>query len=576
MSQFAKKLKTEGNVSFENQDENKEENIPRKLPCKEDRQPYRNKEIDFARANSGATCCKDSSNSSFISAAIFIVPEGIQSKRYELITGFAFRNGFDCQEVFSDRVSHIVTELKDINQLVRLYPALSKSIDLKILSIQWLHTCVREKALVSEENFLVPGYEQWLASIKIKVLQTASHTFAVERNTNDSANFSKEVFNKNVLERNAPLNHCNQKLVEPLAFLNDYWTVMGDERRALAYAKAAATIKCLPVTVKNMSEVDNLKGLGSGHGLKVIQEVLETGRCEEVIVKKDSENFQILKNLSTVYGIGPTLALKLHTTHKINSVEDLITHWSQLDLADERIKIGVAYHSDLNTPVSLDIAKKIKEIVNIELSKIKEGYVLELAGGFRRGKTIGHDVDLLISYNKIGDEVGVLPRLMKQLNLAGYILHSRFEKSSYNETMYRKSNQQLSTMDHFEKCFCIFKCPRKGLWLLDFNNSLKEADFNLDFKSISAASNVNRLWQAVRVDLVVIPKEQWAYGLLGWTGSKLFMRMLRHYSNTILKKTLNSHGLWDSKEMKLLPAETEEEVFKHLELSYKDPVLRNF
>lgn len=37
--------------------------------------------------------------------------------------------------------------------------------------------------------------------------------------------------------------------------MNNYWTVMGDERRALAYAKAAATVKCLPFTVMTIEQV---------------------------------------------------------------------------------------------------------------------------------------------------------------------------------------------------------------------------------------------------------------------------------------------------------------------------------
>ncbi|XP_066959994.1 DNA-directed DNA/RNA polymerase mu-like isoform X2 [Macrobrachium rosenbergii] len=536
MSQFAKKCRTDNDLSSENQDGTEQGNVQgTKLYKEEDRQVHKHKETkDVTAACAPAGASTNANDSRLASATIFLVPEGIQSKRYQLLRGFAIKNGFDCQEVI----------------------------------------CDRQKSLVSEENFLLPGYMLWLASRKKSVLET--YTPAMQGNPSEVAKFSKEAFNTNILERNAPLNHCNPKLVEPLAFLNEYWTVMGDERRALAYAKAAATIKCLPFTVKSISEVDDLKGLGSGHGLKVIQEVLETGSCEEVIVKKDSQKFQILKNLSTVYGIGPSLALKLHTIHNINSVEDLMRHWSQISLADERIKIGVTYHSNLNTPVTLDIAKKIMELVNIELCKIKEGFVLELAGGFRRGKTIGHDIDLLISYKKTADEVGVLPRLMKQLNLAGYILHSRFEKSSYDEIMFKKSNQQLSTMDHFEKCFCIFKYPCKGPRLLEGNNSPKETDLKIECESMSTAGDAEQLWQAVRVDLVVIPKQQWAYGLLGWTGSKLFMRMLRHYSNKILQKTLNSHGLWDSKEMKLLPAQTEEDIFRHLQLSYKNPLLRNF
>ncbi|KAK7078159.1 hypothetical protein SK128_002823 [Halocaridina rubra] len=514
----------------------------------------------------------------FGDTSIFLVPEGIQDKRYQVLLRFASKNGFKCKSDINERLSHVVSELKDIDQLSRLYPKLSEKYEVKIVSPQWLHTSVRQKSLVSEEEFLIPGYHRWIATKDIE-FQIAGHQAKrqiqigdeEERDAKLPKKFEKNRFNENICERNAPLQHHNQVLVEPLLFLNEYWTVMGDERRALAYSKAAATIKCLPFTVTTLTELDDLKGLGSGHCLKVIQETLERGHCQEVIVKRDSMKFQSLKILSSVYGIGPSLALKLHSNHGVSSVQDILKLWNQLALADERIKVGVTYYADLSTPVSCTLAKKIKGIVEYELSIIKDDFRIEIAGGFRRGKKNGHDVDILITYTTDGEEKGILSSLMKHLNHKGYILHWRLEKSSFDEeAVFTRSPDQISVMDHFEKSFCVFKCPLQGNEIPETERTIR-IDVNEPFPS-----QEQRNWRAIRVDLIMVPKSQWAYALLGWTGSKLFMRMLRHYSNAHLQKTLNSHGLWDKRENKLIPAESEEDVFKNLGLSYKDPSHRNF
>lgn len=97
-----------------------------------------------------------------------------------------------------------------------------------------------------------------------------------------------------------------------------------------------------------------------------------------------------------------------------------------------------------------------------------------------------------------------------------------------------------------------------------------------DFESLLNDGESKRDWKAVRVDFVFVPSSQWGYALLGWTGSKLYMRLLRHYSNHYLNMLLNSHGLWNRADNVLLPAKNEEEVFQNLGLSYKEPCDRNF
>ncbi|XP_073541311.1 DNA nucleotidylexotransferase-like [Phyllobates terribilis] len=84
-----------------------------------------------------------------------------------------------------------------------------------------------------------------------------------------------------------------------------------------------------------------------------------------------------------------------------------------------------------------------------------------------------------------------------------------------------------------------------------------------------------REWKAVRVDLVITPQEQYAFALLGWTGSPQFERDLRRYATHEKKMMLDNHALFDKTKKIFLRARTEEDIFAHLDLDYVKPEDRN-
>ncbi|KAK3853972.1 hypothetical protein Pcinc_039509 [Petrolisthes cinctipes] len=535
-----------------------------------------------------------------------------KEKRYGLIRNFAERNGFRCEERLSQRVSHLVTDLKDLEQLCRLYPSLPSFPDTQVVSSQWLYARVRQKTQVPESDYLIPGYSEWRTKVTPRatfknipgVSADASHHTKQQQQQQrfhtsvfppiDGFSFDKDFFNNNPLERHASLDHHNPELVAPLSFLSEYWSTMGDEQRSLAFATAAATLKSLPFAVTTMSQIVDLKGLGSGHCLKVLQETLDTGSCREVVAKRDSDKYKSIKSLTGVYGIGNSVAEKLYTSRNITRVSDIIASWGCLALHDERIKYGVAYYGDLNTPVTREAAERIQGVVRRELDQVAQGCKLELTGGYRRGKSSGHDVDLLVccgSNDEDGASVssvrsagvvgsggnagtdGVLARLLRRLRHTGLILHARLDRPpALNEAAYRKQSDRVSSMDNYEKCFCILKCPLQDDWTPDPMD-----DIQTDLSSlVTSGQNGDRGWRATRVDLVYVPQHQWPYAVLGWSGSKLFLRLLRRYASSTLGLVLTSHGLWSKDRGRLLPANSEQEIFAHLGLTYKHPSQRNF
>lgn len=191
-----------------------------------------------------------------------------------------------------------------------------------------------------------------------------------------------------------------------------------------------------------------------------------------------------------------------------------------------------------------------------------------------RGKLTGHDVDFLITHPEEGREVGLMPKvvswLQSQVNrwltlcqcrecqkwqhfrlsykssflsLQGFLLYQKTTRNSYLESKTGPA-QPPSNMDRFERCFSVFKLEKKegtkhsethaengvqNLNTTDTNPpscSRTVGQIHSGEHSQGGLVSGHKLWRAVRVDLVVSPISQFAFALLGWTGSKVTFNTL--------------------------------------------------
>nr|XP_023414353.1 DNA-directed DNA/RNA polymerase mu isoform X2 [Loxodonta africana] len=136
----------------------------------------------------------------------------------------------------------------------------------------------------------------------------------------------------------------------------------------------------------------------------------------------------------------------------------------------------------------------------------------------------------------------------------GLILYHHHQHNHYGDPGHPA--WQNSTMDAFEKSFCIFRLPQPP------------------GAAVEGPQRPCQAWKAVRVDLVVTPVSQFPFALLGWTGSKHFERELRWFSRKEKGLWLNSHALFDP-EQKCFRVTSEEDIFRHLGLKYIPPEQRN-
>nr|XP_020443052.1 DNA-directed DNA/RNA polymerase mu [Monopterus albus] len=419
-------------------------------------------------------------------------------------------------------------------------------------------------------------------------------------------------------QRRTTLDNQNTTLTDALSLLAENAELSDEDGRGVAFRRAAAVLKALPKPVTDMAQLRGLPCLGE-HSLRVIRDILENGMSSEVESTKQSERYKALKVLTGIFGVGAKTADRwiregIHTLHQLRDSGHTLNRAQQA---------GLEHYDDLNRPVSKADADIIGETVGKAVDAVLPGAQVTLIGGFRRGKLTGHDVDFLITHPEEGREEGLMPKVVSWLESRGFLLYQKTTRNSYLECKDGPARPP-SNIDRFERCLSIFKLANeetggttqletltengvqtyacenhskaKDTWM-ECEDSCLQTDPQPQSQSCtwgqihSAGHRLctsgedrgveetepagHRPWRAVRVDLVVSPVSQFAFALLGWTGSKLFERELRRWAGYEKAMSLSSHALYDNKQSRYLRATSEEEIFAHLGLEYIPPSERN-
>ena len=319
----------------------------------------------------------------------------------------------------------------------------------------------------------------------------------------------------------------NQHLVNNLEILERYYAYewkkhrhSKDNFRKLAYSKAINTIVNLNFKITSIDQVKKLRGIGKSI-LEKINEFLKTGvikKVKEINDTLDEFNFvkqNIIKAFLNIWGVGDTKANILYDKG-YRSIDSLRKDPSILN---RQQLIGLKYYDDLQLKIPRIDITVIQTVIRYILNKEfgKKTYTLMVAGSYRRYKETSNDIDIMLTSRIFNLENTV--HILQKWGVISDVL----------------SMQK-------EKFMGIGKCPN---------------------------TNENHF----RLDIEFLPKEEFVYGLLYFTGSKDFNKEIRYHAKK-LGYTLNQHGLKNNKTGKYIHVDTEEDIFKILNVNYIEPNLR--
>lgn len=292
--------------------------------------------------------------------------------------------------------------------------------------------------------------------------------------------------------------------------------------------------------ITNGSQLSNIKGIGE-KTIARINEIIDTGKLSEI--ERRENQIEAVKELSSIYGIGPVKASEFYTHYGIKSLKELIKAYKQgiIELTDQ-MKLGIKYKDTLVEKIPRILIARLDIFVYSELQKIDPQFISMVCGSYRRGKSYSSDVDILITNKKLKskEDTGKYLKLVID-NLKKYFVVDSLT-SSFNT--------------HFQG-FGTFK------FIPDLPTDYNKAEFNVE-------TNV------IRLDIIVVPIQFFYPALLHFTGSGDFNQKMRLHAKSLGYK-LSEYGLIEtdkSGKEKYLEAKSEQDIFDALLLKYIPPEKR--
>ncbi|XP_069070485.1 DNA-directed DNA/RNA polymerase mu isoform X2 [Pleurodeles waltl] len=335
----------------------------------------------------------------FPEVGIFLVEKRMGSSRRAFLSKLARSKGFRVEAVYSDTVTHVVSEQNTRDEVC-----------------EWLQAQPGPGRLDTPALLDVSWFTESMASGSPVLIEP---------------------------------RHC---LVDALEILAEEAEFGNSEGRSLAFARAASVLRSIPYAVTRFEDLNSLPCFGA-HSRKIVQEITEDGSSVEVQRVLHSERYHTLKVFSGIFGVGKKTADRWYQ-EGLRTLDDLRKKEKKLNRQQEA---GLQHYTDLNSPVTRLEADKIQHVVQDAVLRFLPGAIITLTGGFRRGKQSGHDVDFLITHPTEGKEMGLLIKVVSWLSSQGLLLYHHMKQNSYKEPTQMSVQASKDRLDHFESCFSIFK-----------------------------------------------------------------------------------------------------------------------
>ncbi|XP_067409002.1 DNA nucleotidylexotransferase [Emydura macquarii macquarii] len=482
----------------------------------------------------------------FSELVIFIMERKMGVTRRTFLMELARRKGFRVENELSDSVTHIVAENNSCAEVLEWLRGhkVRDSSRFKLLDISWFTACMAAGKPVDSEK-------------KHQLIVQEAYFATSDTPESEASSFVAGTVSQYACRRRTTLNNYNKKFTDAFEILAENYEFRENEVPCLAFMRAVSVLKFLPFTVVRMKDIEGLPYMGD-QIRDVVEEIIEEGESSRAKDVLTDERYQSFKQFISVFGVGLKTSEKWYRMG-FRTLEEV--------KADKTLKLsrmqkaGFLHHEDLVSCVSKAEADAVSLIVKDTVRTFLPEALVTLTGGFRRGKKIGHDVDFLITSPGLRQEEDVLHKVIDLWKKQGLLLYYDLIASTFEQA--KLPSRKVDAFDHFQKCFAILKLHQQRVDTSSCSTS-KESD-KAEVKD----------WKAIRVDLVVSPFEQYAYALLGWTGSRQFERDLRRYATHERKMMLDNHALYDKTKRIFLKAKSEEEIFAHLGLDYLEPWERN-
>lgn len=301
------------------------------------------------------------------------------------------------------------------------------------------------------------------------------------------------------------------------------------------YRKAAGLLAKHPTRIKSGEEAQRLNGIGDKIAKK-IDEFISTGQLAKLNkIRADDTNVAI-NELTKVSGIGPAAAA-IFVKDGIKTVADLRKN---MDRLNHHQKIGVKHFDDFELRIPREEVISIRAIAKKEIKDLDVEFTANVCGSFRRGATSSGDIDILLTHPNFVSTDKKSPELLK------------------------KVVKRLTDCGLITDTISMGDSKFMGVCRLS--------------KNVNEKAKEEKVRHFRRLDLRLIPHDQYYCALLYFTGSDMFNKDMRGKAlengftvNEYTIRPMGSTGIPGEP----LPVSSEEDIFDYIGMKYKAPSERN-
>uniref|UniRef100_A0AAY5EUV5 DNA polymerase n=1 Tax=Electrophorus electricus TaxID=8005 RepID=A0AAY5EUV5_ELEEL len=316
-------------------------------------------------------------------------------------------------------------------------------------------------------------------------------------------------------KRKAPQETLNEGITDFLIELANYER---NVNRAIhkynAYRKAASVIAKYPNKIKSGTEAKKLDGVGAKIAEK-IDEFLTTGKLRKLEKIRNDDTSSSINFLTRVTGIGPAAARKFY---------------------DEGVKtlegMRVKYFEEFEKRIPRSEMQKMEALILQELEELDPEYIGTICGSYRRGAESSGDIDILLTHPDFTSLSEKQPRL----------LHS--------------------VVEHLESVGFVTDTLSKG-----------DTKF-MGVCQLQKGEEDEKDFDHRRIDIRLIPKDQYYCGVLYFTGSDIFNKNMRTHALekgfTLNEYTIRPLGVTGMAGEPLL-VDSEKDIFDYIHMKYREP-----
>jgi DNA polymerase/3'-5' exonuclease PolX len=212
--------------------------------------------------------------------------------------------------------------------------------------------------------------------------------------------------------------------------------------RIESYEKAIKIIKNLKEPIYHSNNVKNILGKGM---IEKIDEINKTGTLKLYEnIKKQISKYKIIKNLTSIWGIGPKIAKKI-AVKGIKSINNLkkASINKKIILTNQQ-KLGLKYYNNLKENIPNNEIKNTIKYINLLLKKNKLNVKLYSAGSHRMKKEKSGDIDIILTYKNIDNIKNKFYNILFKNKIIKSTLLSGITKSIYIiKTIYNKKFRKM-------------------------------------------------------------------------------------------------------------------------------------